>query len=272
MENLEKCPICKSQVYLFMQKGGIKIYKCSQCGFGFTQNTKLQTGSYHRDEEYIQEEGLFKNIFQKRVDIISQLTIPGRVLEVGCSTGLLLSLLKDKGWEVRGVEMSKRSADKAISRGIKVVVGSFENAKFENSFDLIIFNHVLEHVKDFRKVLSKTHRLLRPGGLILISLPNFDSFSAKIEKKNWPLLLPEEHLWHFTPKSLGIVLKEVGFNVIYDERISGIWDYGNPLLGILISLFSFKKRFFEELIFAIPTFLLTKMGIGSGIILVAKKK
>lgn len=258
-----KCLICKGNTKLYLKSDDHEIYKCSKCGFGITLNTKLQKGDYHRDEEYIEEEGLFKNIFQKRVEIISQFKKKGRVLEVGCSTGLLLSQLKERGWEVFGVEPSKKSAEVAQKRGIEAIVDSFENIKINQKFDLVIFNHVLEHLSDPEGVLNQSKNLLDDKGLLLISLPNFDSVN--------PILLPEEHLWHFTPTSMRMLLEKEGFILLYFKTYSNIWDYGDPLLGIWTSLKSLKKRFFVELLLGIPTYILSKIGKGSGMIIVARK-
>lgn len=269
---MNKCLICGSEnIAMFTKVKEYVIKKCSNCGFGFTENTKLQDVLYHRDDEYIQEEELFKNIFQKRVDIITKLAKPGKVLEVGCSTGLLLSLLKSKGWDVMGVEPSKKAAEVAKGRGINTIVGIFENVKFTEKFDLIIFNHVLEHVENPELILEKCYKILSPKGVVLISLPNFDSLSAKIQQENWPLLLPNEHLWHFTPKALKMLLKNLNFGIIYEEESSGVWDYSNPLYGLWKSLASFKKRFFVEFITMLPDFIISKLKIGSGIIILARK-
>lgn len=263
MEVAKKCLVCKSGTQLYLKVDGFKIYKCIKCGFGSTQNTKLQGELYHRDDEYIEEEDLFKNIFQKRIEIIGKFRKAGKVLEVGCSTGLLLSQLKEKGWEVCGVEPSRKAAERAQKRGIEVIIDSFENIKLKRKFDLIIFNHVLEHLKDPEEILNKSKNLLRDEGLLLVSLPNFDSIN--------PILLPEEHLWHFTPTSLRILLEREGFNLLYLKTFSNIWDYGDPLLGVWTSLKSLKKRFFIEILLGIPTYILSKIGKGSGMIVIARK-
>lgn len=266
-----KCPICNADTKIFSKKDGFLIYKCSECGFGFTENTNIQKAEYHRDDTYIEEEDLFKNIFKKREKIINSLMNPGKVLEVGCSTGLLLSLLKKSGWKVSGVELSKKAAEVANKKGIDVIIGTFEQFKTTEKYNLLIFNHVLEHLENPSEVLKKSRSLLKDEGYLFISLPNFDSFTALVSKSNWPLLLPEEHLWHFTNKSLRILLKKMGFKIVYTDRTSGIWDYGNPVLGLTNSLLSFKKRFFTELISALPSLVLTKLDLGSGLTIVAKK-
>lgn len=269
---MNNCIVCDHITEPFCNRGQYRIYKCQSCGFGFTKNSNLQLSDYHRDDEYIQEEKLFENIFQKRVNVISGLLNPGKVLEIGCSTGLLLSMLKARNWDVLGVEMSKKSADAAKSRGIKIIVNSFENVKFDQKFDLIILNHVLEHLENPKEVLKKAYSILDPNGAILISLPNFGSLSAIVQKCNWKLLLPEEHLWQFTYDSLNILFKKIGLKTIYWDASSGIWDYGNPVLGLWNSLINMKKRFFIEIVTALPDFIFTKLKLGSGLIIIARKK
>ncbi len=266
-----KCIICLSEVELFTSSKGFSIFKCKNCGFGFTKDLKLHASNYHRDDTYISEENLFRNIFEKRVNIISRFISQGKVLEVGCSTGLMLSLFKDKGWQVLGVEISKKSAEKALQLGIKVETKSFEDINFNEKFDLIIFNHTLEHLDDPKGVIKKAVSLLNKEGILYIDLPNFGGLSANLQKGNWPLLLPSEHLWHFTYLSLKKILKENNTKIVFNERASGLWDLNNPYKELLIAFLTLKKRFVIEIITAIPSFILTKFKVGSDLMVIAKK-
>ncbi len=247
------------------------IYQCPHCGLGMTKDLGSQKGGYYRDEAYIKAENLFQNIFLKRVNIISKLTKPGKVLEIGCSTGVILALLKKRGWQVEGIEISTKAAEIAKKRGIQVLVRDFMQVKIDGKFDLVILNHTLEHLENPMEVIKKVKSLLYPGGLLYIDVPNFGGFSAKLMGKNWPLLLPQEHLWHFTEKSLEILLKKLGFKIKFSEKASGVWDYENPIGGIILSLLTFKKRFFMEVATALPSWILTKLGLGSDLMIIAKK-
>ena len=268
---MNKCLVCgntQKELGIVLNK---KIYRCTNCGFGQTEKLKAHRGEYHRDNTYIEEESFFSNIFQKRVNKIINFKKNGRVLEIGCSTGLMLSMLSKKGWEVIGIEISKEAAGMAMKRGIQVYTEPFENIELSQKFDLIILNHTLEHLENPKKVLEKIYSILAKNGLLYIDVPNFGGLSASIQKGNWPLLLPNEHLWHFTEKSLNILLTELKYKIIYIEKASGIWDLENPLKELLISLVNFKKRFFSELITAFPAFFISKIGIGSDLMIIAKK-
>lgn len=273
MEKLEpRCLVCNFKTRFFSKFGSYQIYRCPKCGLGQTLGLGPQTNKYHRDQTYLIEEKLFKNIFLKRVKMISQFSKPSRALEIGCSTGLMLSLLRMRGFEVMGIEMSQEAAGVAKARGIDVVVVPFEKVKLNQKFDLVIFNHTLEHLPDPLEALKKAKLLLRLNGILFIDLPNFDSLVAKILKDRWPLLLPEEHLWHFTRKSLSLLLSRLDFKILKTEKASGLWDVDNPVLELWFSFSGLKKRFFVNLITAIPSLILDKLGWGSGLTIIARKR
>lgn len=265
------CLVCGNKMSELGVSGEYIINKCNLCGFGVTDGTGIQSGDYHRDKVYSREEALFKNIFQKRANIIGKSISVSSALEIGCSTGILLSLLKKRGWQVTGVEISKKAAELARSKNIEVIIQPFEKIAVNEKFDLVILNHTLEHLKEPIEVLKKIKMILKPKGYLYIDLPNFGGLSAKLMKVRWPLLLPEEHFWHFSEKSLILLLKSLGFKIIFKETASGIWDYENPIKGIFLSLVSFKKRFFGEVLTSIPSWIVTKLGLGSDLMVIARK-
>lgn len=269
-----KCLACNKNLKFLGKSDSFDIFRCSSCGLGVTVGVspRAQYSAYHRDEVYIKEEKQFKNIFEKRVGIILKFKKTGKALEVGSSTGVFLSLLKERGWEVLGIEPSVDAVDTAQRKGIPTLNTTFEKSELKSdTFDLVIFNHVLEHMNDPIGILKKTNGVLKKDGIVLVDVPNFASLSAKISGSRWRYILPKEHRWHFTPKSLSLFLKKAGFKVIYWETHSGIWDYGNPLLEIWQALTGKKKRFFKDILTAIPAFIMTQLGLGTGLTIVARK-
>lgn len=268
----KNCLICAYPTSEFISTKNFIVFKCTHCGFGYTDKLSSQTGDYHRDDTYIQEEKLFENIFNRRIKEISKFIKSGKVLEIGCSTGLMLSLLQKKGFNVKGVEISKKAAEAAAKRGIEVTVAPFEKMKFNEKFDVIILNHTLEHLEDPVKTLEKAKSILTPKGYLMIDLPNFDSPMAKFLKKRWPHLLPDEHLWHFTPKSFETIFKKLNFKVLKIKKASGIWDFANPYKEIFHSFAGFKKRFVNNVLTAIPSLVMTKLNKGSDLLVIARKR
>lgn len=267
------CIACGSTLQKLGEVGGNTILICPNCGLGLTEGEAvLDYVRYHRDEIYLKENKQFENIFQKRVRTILRFKQNGSALEVGSSTGLLLSLLQKEGWKVQGIEPSKKAANYAEKQGIPTRILSFEKAKIGQKYDAVIFNHVLEHVDNPLEILKKAHFVLDKNGIIFIDVPHFGSFSAKHKKENWEYILPEEHKWHFTKKSLEYLLKKAGFKLIYLETHSGIWDYEDPIKELWQSLLGGKKRFFRNFLTALPAYVITKIGLGTGLTVIGRKE
>lgn len=268
------CIACGEPLELLGTTSGVMIFRCSNCGLGASHSRGVNTKykRYYRDLIYKVSKEQFLNIFQKRVDIISKFRENGVVLEIGSSTGLLLSLLKVRGWNVLGVEPSRDAAEAAGKIGIETLNETFEQAKFKTeSFDLVILNHALEHIRNPLVLLTKVRRILKKDGLLFIDVPNFGSLTAKLMSTKWPYILPREHYWHFTKDSLFRILEKSKFKPVYWEAHSGIWGYGSPLNEIWQSLAGLKKRFIWNIATAIPAFILTKLKMGTGLTLVAQK-
>lgn len=268
-----KCPVCNFRIKNWGQSGKFTIMVCSKCGLGITKYSNIQSSDYHRDTVYLQSIEQFRNIFERRSNIIkSYHPTPGRILEIGSSTGLMLSLFKQRGWEVMGVEMSQQAANYAQAHGIPTIKEKIEEVKLlAESFDVVIINHTLEHLNDPNAVLEKIYLLLKDKGIVLIDVPNFGSFSASILKNRWPSLLPEEHLWHFTFMALSKILKNHHFNVQSVSYPSGIWDYGSPLKEVWQSFIGFKKRFFINVFTAVPSLIISFLNQGTTLTVLAQK-
>ena len=142
---------------------------------------------------------------------------PGaRVLDVGCGRGDFLVARRLEGWDTFGVEPSPRAAEIARRRtGGTVVTGSLADGRFaEASFDLVTLFHVLEHVSDPQGLMREVHRVLKPGGYMLIMLPNVESLELKLFGRNWqPLEIPR-HLLHFSKSTVLRLLRQTGFEVV----------------------------------------------------------
>lgn len=266
-----RCIVCGSKDFKRLFSVERKsLVRCIRCGLVKTQNFKEPDyQKYHRDEEYQDFEVYFRNIFQKRIQIVEKFfTEPGKVLEIGCSVGILLSLLREKGWEVWGVEPSK-SAKIAIKKGIKVINEIFEKASLPKGyFDLIILNHTLEHLENPLDILKKARTLLKKGGKIFVDVPNFGSLSSRILGKKWPYLAPTEHLYHFEPKTLMKVMRKAGFKVIFESSRSGIFDWGNPVQGLYNELLTRPRSFVKDFITAPGALIVTLIGKGTSLSMV----
>lgn len=225
---------------------------------------------YYRDSEYQENKKMFRNIFLKRYNLISRFAKkPKRVLDIGCSNGVFLDLFKNS--ETWGVEPSE-SGYKMKDVRHKIVHEYFEKAKLpENYFDLVIMNHTLEHVKDADLILHKIHKILKKNGILFIDVPNSGGLSSKILGDKWPYRAPGEHTYQFTKESLSKIIEVSGFNILHWESRSGLFEFADPLQDLLLSLLSFKKRFFKNL-FNLPySIFVTILNMGDSISFIARK-
>lgn len=227
---------------------------------------------YHRDFDYSENEKLFKNIFTKRFNIINRfIDKPGKVLDIGTSTGVMLDIFREKGWKTFGIEPSQ-SSKIALQKGHDIKQGFFENVHFKKEeFDLIILNHTLEHLDNPLSVLNKVFGLLRKGGYVLVDVPNAGGIGSKLLKKKWPYLLPKEHVSQFTKTSLSNLFVMAGFNIAHFESRSGIFEYASPLQELWRSLITFKKRFFEDILLFPYSLVSTMLNMGDSMTLIGKK-
>lgn len=140
----------------------------------------------------------------------------GRLLDIGCGTGWLLSLMRRLGWEVAGVEPSAEAAVVAQERfGLQVFIGALEEAMFKNdTFDAITMQHVFEHLTDPVGTLNECFRVLRPGGQIVIVTPNVESLAHKIFKRSWLEVAPPWHTYLWSPRALGSCIEKIGFTTV----------------------------------------------------------
>jgi 2-polyprenyl-3-methyl-5-hydroxy-6-metoxy-1,4-benzoquinol methylase len=146
-----------------------------------------------------------------------------RLLDVGCSNGAYLAAMREKGWDVEGVEFDRDAVEHARnSRHLKVTQGDVEEALSslpENRFDVVTMWHVLEHTFDPAAALKQIHRVLKPGGSLLLEVPNYASPLVSFFKKYWfPMDVPR-HLFQFTPATLQAMLAQAGFE---RARIKGV--------------------------------------------------
>ncbi len=142
------------------------------------------------------------------------IVIGGRFLDVGCGSGDMVAAMACLGMESEGVEPSRYAATKATEAGLKVTCGLLHDAAFPNAaFDAVSMFHVLEHTPDPIEVLRECRRILKPGGELVIGVPNFDSLVFALVGKGWVGLQLPSHVQHFSPTSLRIAADRAGLAV-----------------------------------------------------------
>jgi SAM-dependent methyltransferase len=222
---------------------------------GFEAFSSLyEAGAYGRHEGMIQR-------LSRRLQIIKaykfcktiQSQVPGkRLLEVGAGKGAFLEGARRAGFQICGIEPSKRSREFANQLLGEAIVTD-EPLESHNSkghqYDVICAWHVLEHIQDPEIALAKISTILRAGGRLYLGLPNFDSAQAHRGLGNWYHLDPPRHMHHFTVNSIRMFLERQGFSVIEFRYDATLPDITGELLTLLNrvsksknALFNFLKR------------------------------
>ncbi len=139
-----------------------------------------------------------------------------KFLDYGCGEGEMLLLGKRLGWECTGTEFSDELSDKFNKLGIKVVIATdFESSTLEKkNFDVILFKHLIEHIKDIPSFLLQTKNYLTNNGILVIKTPSNTSIRAKTKTANWHFVNPPEHLWSFNKNNFKLLMENNGFEVL----------------------------------------------------------
>ncbi len=160
-----------------------------------------------------------------RQPIIADMVPRGRVLDIGCGDGLMLSLLRDRGCEVAGVDLSEEAVRKCQARGIAcqvIDIGTQSIPLEMGSFDTVIMIDVLEHVYDPSVVLKKAADAA--GHMLVLSVPNFSSFPARVQVMRGKV--PENngpgkgHVQWFTYEVFRKLITDAGLRIVRVDSIT----------------------------------------------------
>lgn len=234
-ESIPACPVCNSSltdrpdiIGSDRQHGvaGVhSVFSCKQCGLGVTipSATQEELAAFYpntyvphkRTGSSILKVVMLPFMWQRHRALPwnrLQSVTPGDLLDVGCGRGDLASHFVRYGWRVTGTDISPDACAEASARGVQTQVGTLSTVTLrEQSFDAVTFRHVLEHVVDPVSDLRRAHAVLRPGGQVLITLPNYACAQRRLFRSFWfPLELPR-HRHHFSSTSLTRALREAGF-------------------------------------------------------------
>lgn len=168
---------------------------------------------YYESESYFSHSdsraGLMASLYQgvKKYSLALKLRLittslkgTGSLLDIGCGTGAFIELAKTHKWEVHGIEPNEKARNLGIEKGIQIKesIDQFEGSVF----DVVTLWHVLEHLPDLENTIRKIEAFVKPGGVLIIAVPNFKSFDAKHYKNYWAAYDVPRHLWHFSKNSM----------------------------------------------------------------------
>ena len=278
---MNTCPWCNSErqhlVYKvkdhFLSQEEFQIMACPDCDLVYTEPRPApdKIGAYYKSEEYYSHQenkkGFIPKIYEavKKVNLKNKIRLSlrdlpqGNLLDIGCGVGDFLLQARKVGWSIQGVEPSEDARKIAYKRlGFNPLLPSESSSLPDASFDVITMWHVLEHVDDLHGQVAEIQRLLKPGGRLVLALPNYHSFDCQYYKEYWAAWDVPRHLNHFHISSLEHLFNPSHIKLVELDKLR--WDayyisflsekykgHSLPLLrGAIIGLCSNLKALFDD--------------------------
>lgn len=228
---------------------GWQLVRCRDCGHIWLPSTSANFQALY-DEGYFEghyfaksynEEEITRQVQESkpRIDLLERYAKRGMLLDVGCGLGFFLAAARSTGWSVVGIDLSSYAVKWARERlNLPVICGTLESAPIEpESMDAITFWHSLEHIADPTSAVRTAYRLLKPGGILLVQVPNVASLERHFLRDRWSGWDLPMHLHHFSPRTLRWLAKRAGFRVLGDQ-----YQASMPILNWIRSFTPWPKR------------------------------
>ncbi|MCH2202135.1 MAG: class I SAM-dependent methyltransferase [Fuerstiella sp.] len=231
----ESCCVCKGQMFIEQMRlpdTRFRIHDCESCGTGmlFPSPTPEELASFYISQYYGESGQKFGRLTEILVRLIGNrqtlfltryLPAGGRVLDVGCGRGVVASPLAAAGYNVTGFEISA-DAVQGIHDDVEILIAeSLQEAPVPTAeYDLVVIWHVLEHVTDPGATLQAACRALKPGGRLVVAVPNYSSWQARLFGPAWFHLDPPRHLYHFPSAALQTLLQNCGLDILQEHHFS----------------------------------------------------
>jgi SAM-dependent methyltransferase len=252
-----------------------KLVRCLSCGLNYvspryteSRVLKLYDNSYFTNpsffsgdntkiygySDYGESQENVETMYQKIVEKLDRYVVPGKLLEIGSAYGYFLNQARLKGWDVSGVELSE-SARNACERefGVQAFDGPVSTYSPPSLLDAVVLFDVLEHMHDPVKTLKSIHSMIKPGGVLVVAVPNSANWVLKLLGARWEDLQRAnsgEHLYFFDGNSLKDTLKKTGFEVLEIKTMGRYFKLGHLCTRLQIYnnfVFSSMRSLFELL-------------------------
>lgn len=236
-EEIKLCPVCGNTSFsiaiqgkdYFLSGEDFDVIQCAVCDLRMTWPIPApgDIGKYYESQDYISHDTNEKKLLNLIYKIARIFTIrskfrlvrkyaPGhRIMDIGCGTGEFLNFCKNKGYECLGVEPNAKAREFAMQKfGLDLREEITFGKEEMGTIDCISMWHVLEHIKELNGTLQQIKRALKPSGILILALPNPDSWDAKFYAEHWAAYDLPRHLYHFTQNNIEKLSNKNGFKLI----------------------------------------------------------
>ena len=216
--NLKPCTVCGGcqAHYLFDKMGdgsgsaAMSLYRCSECNTVYLgeYDDDYDDGLYEYYEKYKgrPKDALYNPLtvksYLKVLELFSKNTTGSSILDVGCGKGDFVDAALHAGWDINGIELAQPAVDIAQGYGLPVhQLDFFSKLIPPASRDIVTLFEVMEHLPNPGEFLTRAEEVVKPGGLVYLTTPNYDSLDRRLLGANWPVI-HRQHLTYFTPETL----------------------------------------------------------------------
>lgn len=214
-----------------------EVWHCDACTLRFTQDVPAEDGigKYYQSENYISHTNTSKGLVNRLYHIVRNYTLgskkrlvqaftqktTGTLLDVGAGVGAFAGFMRQQGWQVTGLEPDAETRKRALEQHRITLQDTDDLFQLPaGHFDAITLWHVLEHVHRLHDYLDQLKTLLKPGGILLIAVPNYTAADAAFYSSRWAAYDVPRHLYHFSPASMRILLQQHGLTV---KAVKPMW-------------------------------------------------
>lgn len=232
-KNIAPLCLCGTNKYKAVYRGiwdkekwvfDFSIFSCVRCGMMRVIPIPFRsTGGTFDIQTRKRCVNLWKSFSEKLITLIiadkNKKNAKLNLIDIGSSIGILVRMAKDLGWKAVGIDLDKNAVEVGKKKfGIDLRHTSLEKAGFKKGeFDVVVMSHVLEHILDPDSVLTEALRVLKKDGLLVVQVPNIEGLPVKVQNWRgdvWYGYWPTQHIWHFTPKTLRMILEKNGFKIV----------------------------------------------------------
>ena len=256
---INTCPLCGGQQLEpaltctdnYASGETFEVVRCAHCGFLMTQNAPVEAeiGKYYETPDYISHSNTRKGLMNRVYHLVRRFMLgrkaslvvrasklkKGTMLDYGTGTGYFADAMKRRSWTVKAIEKSPSAREFAKKHfGLEVEAEGALKTYTDGSMDVVTLWHVMEHLEDLNGMWQTFHRILKLQGVLIVAVPNPDSYDARKYGEWWAAYDVPRHLWHFTPSVMQQFGVRHGF--ILEER------YPMPMDAFYVSMLTEKYK------------------------------
>lgn len=252
-ESISTCILCDNPSLIphkeipdyFGSKGVFQVVKCKSCDTLYTSPRPDEENiiTYYKSSSYVSHGDkvspifdaiysyLQKRNFRYKSKLLQRYTIDTNHLDYGCGNGKFLAFLKSKNWNVSGIEPDSHARQQAEKNTSLTIHDNLDSLDETKQFSSISLFHVLEHVHQLDETITKLVERLSRNGILMLALPNFNSWDAQHYDQHWAGYDVPRHLYHFSQKSMFHLAKKYGLNIVATHPLMFDSYYASLLSG-----------------------------------------